>query len=171
MTSTTKLCDEKELKEVTNGQTDANAMSKTKAKTKPFCLLQAFRLFDSNNDGRISTEEFVKLIKKIGGIMTGGQAKALLTLVRIKSLLSLRISGSIEYFRLTRTTRGTLSLRSFSLSGRWSWGSWRFKSFDKRSFVMFLVLSIIQDDPEIRKEFDRFDLDKNGFITKSLLRN
>ena len=91
MTSTTKLCDEKELKEVTNGQTDANAMSKTKAKNKPFCLLQAFRLFDSNNDGRISTEEFVKLIKKIGGIMTGGQAKALLTLVRIKSLLSLRI--------------------------------------------------------------------------------
>ena len=27
------------------------------------------------------------------------------------------------------------------------------------------------DDPEIRKEFERFDLDKNGFITKSLLRN
>ena len=90
MTSTTKLCDEKELKEVTNGQTDANAMSKTKAKTKPF-YMQAFRLFDSNQDGRISTEEFVKLIKKIGGIMTGGQAKALLTLVRIESLLSLRI--------------------------------------------------------------------------------
>ena len=28
-----------------------------------------------------------------------------------------------------------------------------------------------QDDPEIRKEFERFDLDKNGFITKSLFRN
>ena len=90
MTSTTKLCDEKELKEVTTGQTDANAMSKNKNKTNPF-YVQAFRLFDSNNDGRISSEEFVKLIKKIGGIMTGGQAKALLTLVGIKSVLSLRI--------------------------------------------------------------------------------
>ena len=61
---------------------------------------QAFRLFDSNNDGRISTEEFLKLIKKIGGIMTGGQAKALLTLVGIRQcsglsqdLLSIIIIG------------------------------------------------------------------------------
>ena len=30
--------------------------------------------------------------------------------------------------------------------------------------------SIRQDDPEIRKEFERFDLDKNGFITKSWLK-
>ena len=59
--------------------------------------VQAFRLFDSNNDGRISTEEFVKLIKKIGGIMTGGQAKALLTLVRIKSVLSLSLRINPRY--------------------------------------------------------------------------
>ena len=80
MTSTTKLFDEKELKEVT---TLTRAMTETLKAVLSF-YMQAFKLFDSNNDGRISTEEFVKLIKKIGGIMTGGQAKALLTLVSIK---------------------------------------------------------------------------------------
>ena len=74
MTSTTKMFDEKELKEVPNDSIQMAISSKSFS-------IQAFRLFDSNNDGRISTEEFVKLIKKIGGIMTGGQAKALLTLV------------------------------------------------------------------------------------------
>ena len=76
MTSTTKMFDEKELKEV------ARHPIRMVISSKSF-YIQAFRLFDSNNDGRITTEEFVKLIKKIGGIMTGGQAKALLTLVSI----------------------------------------------------------------------------------------
>ena len=58
---------------------------------------QAFRLFDSNNDGRISTEEFLKLLKKIGGIMTGGQAKSLLTLVGINQISQRSISGATEY--------------------------------------------------------------------------
>merc|ERR1711953_1412087 len=104
MTSTTKLFDEKELKE-------------------------AFRLFDSNNDGRISTEEFVKLIKKIGGIMTGGQAKALLTLADKDD------SGNI--------------------------------GFEEFQSLWQMVMGELEDDPEIRKEFERFDLDKNGFITKT----
>ena len=43
-------------------------------------LLQAFSLFDSNKDGLISTEELVALIKKLGGEMTEGQAKALVRL-------------------------------------------------------------------------------------------
>ena len=66
--------------------------------------------------------------------MTGGQAKALLTLVGIKSVLSLSQDQDLSvYFRQTRTTVGTLGLRSFSLSGRWSWENWRFKSFHERS--------------------------------------
>ena len=59
---------------------------------------QAFRLFDSNNDGRISTEEFLKLIKKIGGIRTGSQAKSLLTLVGINQVSQWSILGATEYF-------------------------------------------------------------------------
>ena len=59
---------------------------------------QAFRLFDSNNDGRISTDEFLKLLKKIGGIMTGGQAKSLLTLVGINQISQRSVSGATEYF-------------------------------------------------------------------------
>ena len=81
MTSTTKMFDEKELKEVPRHGHMVTISRKS-------FYFQAFRLFDSNNDGRISTEEFVKLIKKIGGIMTGGQAKALLSLVSF-------ISGSV----------------------------------------------------------------------------
>ena len=34
-----------------------------------------------------------------------------------------------------------------------------------------MLIGELEDDPEIRKEFERFDLDKNGFITKSLFRN
>ena len=79
---------------------------------------QAFRLFDSNNDGRISSEEFLKLIKKIGGIMTGGQAKALLTLVDMKMMVFLSIY--LVLFRLTRMIVETLNSGSFNLSGKWS---------------------------------------------------
>ena len=38
-------------------------------------------MFDENQDGTISCDELLKLIKKLGGRMTEGQAKALLTLV------------------------------------------------------------------------------------------
>ena len=75
-------------------------------------------MFDSNNDGRISSEEFLKLIKKIGGIMTGGQAKALLTLVDMKMMVFLRIY--LVFFRLIRMIVGTLNSGSFNLSGKWS---------------------------------------------------
>ena len=75
-------------------------------------------MFDSNNDGRISSEEFLKLIKKIGGIMTGGQAKALLTLVDMKMMVFLSIY--LVLFRLTRMIVGTLNSGSFNLSGKWS---------------------------------------------------
>ena len=38
-------------------------------------------MFDENKDGLISSDELQRLIQKIGGDMSEGQAKALLTLV------------------------------------------------------------------------------------------
>merc|ERR1712228_470439 len=38
----------------------------------------AFKLFDMDGDGLITTEELIKLIEKVGGNMTEGEAKALI---------------------------------------------------------------------------------------------
>jgi len=104
MTSTTNLLGDKDLKE-------------------------AFSLFDDNKDGLISSEELVKLIEKLGGVMTEGQAKALV------SLADKDDNGNID--------------------------------FQEFHSLLNLVLGELENDPEIRKEFERFDLDKNGFITKT----
>ena len=50
--------------------------------------------------------------------MTGGQAKALLTLVDMKMMVFLRIY--LVFFRLIRMIVGTLNSGSFNLSGKWS---------------------------------------------------
>ena len=50
--------------------------------------------------------------------MTGGQAKALLTLVDFKMMVFLRIYP--VFFRLTRMIVETLNSGSFNLSGKWS---------------------------------------------------
>lgn len=104
MTSTTNLLGDKDLKE-------------------------AFSLFDDNKDGLISSEELVKLIEKLGGVMTEGQAKALVSLA-------------------DKDDNGNIDFQEFH--SLWN-----------------LVLGELENDPEIRKEFERFDLDKNGFITKT----
>merc|ERR1712128_5148 len=41
-------------------------------------LQEAFKLFDMDGDGMITVEELKKLVEKIGGSMTDGEAKALI---------------------------------------------------------------------------------------------
>ena len=43
-------------------------------------LLEAFKLFDDNNDGMISLEELKQLVDKVGGDMTEGQVQAIMSL-------------------------------------------------------------------------------------------
>ena len=41
-------------------------------------ILQAFHLFDQDKNGLITTKELVKLIGKVGGTMTEGEARGLI---------------------------------------------------------------------------------------------
>eukprot|EP00090_Calanus_glacialis_P030678 TRINITY_DN49732_c0_g1_i1.p1 TRINITY_DN49732_c0_g1~~TRINITY_DN49732_c0_g1_i1.p1 ORF type:complete len:146 (-),score=55.44 TRINITY_DN49732_c0_g1_i1:71-508(-) len=41
-------------------------------------LREAFHLFDQDKDGLITTEELIKLIDKVGGCMTEGEARGLI---------------------------------------------------------------------------------------------
>ena len=73
-------------------------------------------MFDENQDGTISCDELLKLIKKLGGRMTEGQAKALLTLVGQLRDRPPHLS-CLSLFRLTRMTMETLTSTSSSLCG------------------------------------------------------
>lgn len=87
---------------------------------------EAFKLFDSNNDGFITVEEMKELMKKLGRNMSDGEARAVMSLA-------------------DRDNNGLIDFEEFSLL-------WR--------------IIIGEEDSDIREEFARFDLDKNGYISK-----
>ena len=45
-------------------------------------LVQAFKLFDMDGDGMITKDELRKLVEKVGGSMSEGEAKGLIHQVR-----------------------------------------------------------------------------------------
>ena len=64
--------------------------------------MKAFHLFDQDKDGLITTEELIKLIDKVGGCMTEGEARGLIRQVgllgvRILSILYNKVYG--DYYK------------------------------------------------------------------------
>merc|ERR1719450_970510 len=91
-------------------------------------LQEAFKLFDHDGDGMITSEELRKLVEKVGGYMSEGEAKGMITQA------DRDLNEKIDYTEFRKL-----------------WG---------------IVTGEVEDELEIRKEFTRMDLDKNGFITK-----
>ena len=54
-----------------------------------FCS-QAFNLFDQDGDGMVTTEELRKLIGQVGGDMSEGEAKGIISKVKELSSAKLR---------------------------------------------------------------------------------
>jgi len=57
--------------------TDTETMAETAVSQEE--LAEAFKLFDSDGDGNITCEELRALIKKVGGSMSEGEAKGLIS--------------------------------------------------------------------------------------------
>merc|ERR1712215_579419 len=89
-------------------------------------LEEAFHLFDQDGDGMVTIDELRKLIGKVGGDMSEGEAKGSI------SKADKDLNGKIDYSEFRKL-----------------WG---------------IVTGEVEfkDELEIRKEFIRMDLDKNG---------
>ena len=106
-------------------------------------LLEAFKLFDDNNDGIISLEELKQLVDKVGGDMTEGQVQA------IMSLADRDNNGAIDFqefqhlwdmvigedevnilYRVSKNIRSKSVLKFKSFDGRWNDLIWKY--FRKR---------------------------------------
>eukprot|EP00092_Neocalanus_flemingeri_P065118 GFUD01079110.1.p1 GENE.GFUD01079110.1~~GFUD01079110.1.p1 ORF type:complete len:158 (+),score=57.78 GFUD01079110.1:26-475(+) len=98
------------------------------AEVKETELEVAFKLFDQDKDGLVTTEELKMLIEKVGGCMSEGEARGMIRQANKDR------SGGIDYSEFRKL---------------WA-----------------IVRGEEEDELEIREEFRRLDLDKNGFITK-----
>ena len=94
----------------------------------------------------ISMEEMRMLLTKVGGKMSEGQVSAVMTIAdRDKNSLI----DFAEFQSLWSLVMGEIEV--FWLESE---------------MLLILWLNNIQEESEIREEFKRFDLDKNGYITK-----
>ena len=105
---------------------------------------QAFHLFDQDKDGLITTEELIKLIDKVGGCMTEGEARGLIR-------------------QADKDKNGGIDLSEFGIL----WAAM------KGEGEVGEVVDNYDDDKaefqeDIKEEFARLDTDSSGFITKGM---
>ena len=104
-----------------------------------------------DQDGMISVEEMKRLVERVGGSMSEAQVRAIINKVDTDN------NGLIDFteFRgLWAVVTGDLEVHIYTktllLNG-----------------ITYCVY--MQEETEIRKDFRRFDLDDNGYITKGRL--
>jgi len=92
-------------------------------------LKEAFKLFDMDGDGLITKDELRKLVEKVGGNMTEGEAQGLIRQADKDGNDGIDFS---EFAKLWAAIKGEGG----------------------------------EDEPRIRAEFCKLDVDRSGFITK-----